>query len=78
MEWLFIGMGATFIVSVPTALLATFVFFDVAMYQYALVTGMASISTMLNYALIRIGRVSNYYPERHGSSNEGEDVLYEM
>jgi hypothetical protein len=31
---------------------------------------MASFATALNYALIRVGRVSNYHPELYGARDE--------
>jgi len=65
MERLFLLLGAAFLISAPGAVLAAYVD-DVDMYQASLTMCMGSFSTMLNYALIRIGRVSNDHPDRYG------------
>jgi hypothetical protein len=66
MEQAFLFLAVFFISSVPTALYASLYAEDHELYLVSLVIGGSSLSTMLNYALIRIGRVSNYHPNKYG------------
>lgn len=70
MEWVFVILCMTFLLMIPTNLLVVFVLGDPVIYEVTLTIGMASFATALNYALIRVGRVSNYHPELYGARDE--------
>lgn len=70
MEWAFLILCAMFLLMIPASLLAVFILKDPDIYEVTLTTGMASFATALNYALIRVGRVSNYHPELYGARDE--------